>query len=147
MALSCGGPGPASPSAASQFGTPESGWLPVDPEDAHSGATGAACTHIGIADPFTGTIQIDMGSAHRVLLIQPGSRPTLIRWPTGFRLAADPVPRVIAPVGAGSWRNGASIKFESISRASAVGTPEKPFTVYGWIADECYTSKLKVVER
>ena len=102
--------------------------------------TGKACTQELLTDPLRGTLRFDLDSPERVWLVEANGLPKHLLWPLGFRLVSEPVPLVVAPGGA-SWRDGSPIEFPSVNRQTAIGTPEKPLTVFGWIGgDFCYTS-------
>ena len=118
---------------------PDAGGLPVDPDIASSRVTGGACTHELLSDPLNGTIRIDMAANEPVSFTLEGGEPFSIRWPSGFRLVAEPEPQIIDEVGGLSFADGSQVEFASIARTVALASPARPFTVWGWIGDECYT--------
>ena len=134
-------PEPPGPSVALS-GAIDSGGLPIDPAfggETPPGVT-AGCATVLIRDPLRGRIAIDLSSADRVALVLPDGSLMRLRWPVGFRLVANPFPRVVAPEGDASWGDGDQIEFPSIARGPAVAAAaEGSVTVRGWIGGRyCY---------
>jgi hypothetical protein len=93
-----------------------------------------------VTRPLSGELRIDLDEAFPVWLVRPDGTALPILWPKGFGLMHTPVPRVVDEFGSISLSDGSPIEFRSIPDGTATGTPDAPFSVYGDIGNECYTS-------
>ncbi len=121
--------------------TPETPTLPVDPRFASMDVTGKGCIGSLVQEPLRARVQIDLDSRETVWLITEDGRRLSVLWPTGFRLGLGPPPSVLDPAGLVLAKTGDLVEFQTIPMRIAVGTPDEPFSLYGPIGADCYTSR------